>query len=57
MIQLEPYFLKNKKWYYHDEKAWKYRLTEEGKKNKKVVESYNEFYRVHKDKDGNIIDS
>ena len=56
MMQLEPYFLKNEKWYYHDEKEWKYKLTPEGKKNKKVVQSYNEFYKTHRDKDGEIID-
>ena len=56
MIMAEPYFLKNEKWYYHDEKAWKYKLTPEGKKNPKVVKSYNEFYKVIKD-DGVIVDA
>lgn len=55
MIVEEPYFMKNKKWYYHDEKAWKYKLTPEGKKNKKVVESYNEYYKIHRE-DGDIVD-
>lgn len=55
MIVEEPYFLKNEKWYYHDEEAWEYKLTSEGKKNKKVVESYNEFYDPKSD--DNVIDS
>jgi len=49
MIVEEPYFLKNEKWYYHDEKAWKYRLTDEGKKDEKVVKSYEEFYSQKND--------
>ena len=49
MIVEEPYFLKNKKWYYHDEKAWMYKLTPEGKKDEKVVKSYEEFYDPNAD--------
>ncbi len=53
MVLIEqPYFLKNEKWYYHDEKAWKYRLTPEGKKDPEVVRSYRNFYaypRLKKD--------
>ena len=45
MIAEEPYFMKNKEWYYHDEKEWKYKLTAKGKAIKKVVESYKEYYR------------
>lgn len=56
MILEQPYFMKNEKWYYHDEKAWKYRLTPEGKQNPKVVKSYEDFYREYRDEEGNIID-
>ena len=45
MIIEEPYFFKNKKWYFYDEKKKKCFLTKEGNKNKKVVDSYNEFYK------------
>ena len=37
--------MKNKKWFYYDPEAWMYKLTEEGKKIPKVVESYEEYYR------------
>lgn len=40
----EPYFMKNEEWYYHDEKEWKYKLTEKGKAIPKVVKSYEEYY-------------
>ena len=56
MILEQPYFMKNEKWYYHDEKAWKYRLTPEGKQNPKVVKSYEDFYREYRDEEGNIVD-
>ena len=44
-MQLDkPYFMKNKEWYYHDEKEWKYKLTK--KAPTKAVESYNNFYNM-----------
>jgi len=50
-----PYFLTNKKWYYHDEKEFKYKLTPEGKKNKKVVKSYDELYSPKNQNDDEIV--
>ena len=44
MLTTEPYFMKNKEWYYHDEKEWRYKLTD--KAPKKAIESYNEFYKL-----------
>lgn len=38
----EPYFMKNKEWYYFDEEAFMYKLTD--KAPKKAQESYKEFY-------------
>lgn len=38
----KPYFMKNKEWFYFDEKEWCYKLTD--KAPKEAVESYNEFY-------------
>ena len=38
----EPYFMKNKDWYYFDEKEFKYQLTD--KAPDKAKESYKEFY-------------
>ena len=46
-----PYFLTNEKWYYFDEKEFKYKLTSEGKKDKRVVNSYYNLYRARKKKD------
>lgn len=37
-----PYFLKNDKWFYYDEKIEMYNLTDEAPK--KAIKSYNEFY-------------
>ena len=37
-----PYFMKNKEWYYYDEKEEKYKLTD--KAPKEAIESYKEFY-------------
>ncbi len=37
-----PYFLKNKNWYYYDEKLEMYNLTKNA--TPKARESYNEFY-------------
>ena len=42
MMQLEPYFMKNPEWYYHDKKKMKYFLTD--KAPKEAVQSYKEFY-------------
>lgn len=42
-----PYFATNKKWFYYNPDIFSYYgclLTEEGKKNPKVVKSYNDFY-------------
>lgn len=38
----EPYFMTNEKWYYFDEKEWKYKLTKEAPA--KAVKSYKDFY-------------
>lgn len=56
MLQEQPYFLTNEDWYYHDEKEWKYKLTELGKSIPEVVKSYNEFYAPHYDSEGNLVD-
>lgn len=45
MLIEEPYFLENDEWYFFDEKKWKYKLTEKGKKDENVVKSYKNFYR------------
>lgn len=42
----KPYFMTNKDWYYHDEKEFKYKLTE--KATEKAKESYKEFYKTMK---------
>ena len=44
MIVEEPYFMKNKEWYYHDEKEWKYKLTPKGEAIPEVVKSYKKYY-------------
>lgn len=51
-----PYFMTNEEWYYHDQKAWKYKLTKAGKAIPKVVESYNEFYAETTDENGDIVE-
>ena len=38
----EPYFMKNKEWFYFDENQFRYVLT--SKAPPKAIESYNEFY-------------
>lgn len=44
-IMDEPYFIRNDDfWTYNSEKGI-FELTEEGKKNKKARESYEEFYK------------
>lgn len=40
-----PYFMTNEAWYYHDDKEWKYKLTELGKSIPEVVKSYEEYYK------------
>ena len=42
MTLKEPYFMKNKDWYYFDKDEFKYRLTD--KAPDKAKESYDEFY-------------
>ena len=44
-IMKEPLFIINDDWYYYDKEEKKFKLTEEGLKNKKVRESYDEYYR------------
>ena len=44
-IMKEPLFIINDDWYYYDKEEKKFKLTEEGIKNKKVRESYEEYYR------------
>lgn len=39
----EPYFMKNKEWYYFDEEKFRYMLTD--KAPEKAKESYKEFYK------------
>lgn len=43
LIEKEPYFMKNKEWYYYVVKIGRYQLTD--KAPKKAVESFKEFYR------------
>lgn len=40
----EPYFLKNKEWFYFDEEEWKYKLTD--KATAEAIKSYDEFYKL-----------
>lgn len=47
MIMDEPYFLKNPKWYYYDQKDFKYKLTSEAPQ--KAIDSYKEFYKELED--------
>ena len=42
MTLLEPYFMKNKDWYYFDEKEFCYKLTDKAPEEAK--KSYKEFY-------------
>ena len=43
MTLQEPYFMKNKEWFYFDEDAFMYKLTE--KAPEKAKESYEEYYK------------
>ena len=45
----EPYFMKNKEWYKYDLSKFKFVLTPEGKKLKKVVASYDDYYSKRSD--------
>lgn len=47
MLSSEPYFLKNKEWYYHDDKKNKFYLTD--KAPEEARKSYEEFYQYHYD--------
>lgn len=38
-----PYFMKNKEWFYYDEKELMYKLTD--KATEKAKKSYKEFYK------------
>jgi hypothetical protein len=49
----EPYFMKNKDWYYFDKEEWRYKLTD--KATKEAIESYNKFYNNYLDEDDNLI--
>ena len=40
----KPYFMKNKEWYYFDEKEFVYKLTDKAPKEAK--ESYKQFYML-----------
>lgn len=44
MIQKEPYFMKNEKWYYYDYEELKYKLTKEAPEE--AIKSYKEFYSI-----------
>ena len=50
-MRVEPYFLKDKKWYRIKPEGLGYTLTEAGKRDPKVVASYEEFYS---DNDGEL---
>lgn len=51
-MKTEPYFMRNKDWYYFDEAEFRYKLTK--KAPTKAVQSYDEFYKdeIVKDKNG-----
>lgn len=40
----EPYFMKDKKWFYFDEEEFKYKLTKEAPPEAK--KSYNDYYKL-----------
>lgn len=42
ILDEKPYFMQNKEWYWHDTKAWMYKLTD--KAPEKAKQSYKEFY-------------
>lgn len=43
-IPEEPYFMKNKAWYYFDPEEWRYKLTEKAPIRAKI--SYKQFYKA-----------
>lgn len=43
-MQSEPYFMKNKDWYYFDKGEWCYKLTK--KAPLKAKKSYEDFYKM-----------
>lgn len=43
MEKIEPYWHKNKEWYYWDKKSGIFKLTD--KAPQKAIESYKEFYK------------
>lgn len=43
MEKIEPYWHKNKDWYYYDTKERKFKLTD--KAPEKAIKSYEEFYK------------
>lgn len=47
MILDEPYFMKNKEWFYFDQTEWLYKLTD--KAPQKAKESYADFYKMLKE--------
>lgn len=53
-MKTEPYFMRNKDWYYFDEAEFCYKLTE--KAPPEAVQSYDDFYKekIVKDKSGNV---
>lgn len=42
-----PYFFENEDWYYYDEEADMYKLTDNAPQ--KAIDSYNEFYNDNED--------
>ncbi len=40
----KPYFMTNSEWYYFDEDAFRYKLTD--KAPQKAIDSYNEYYEL-----------
>ncbi len=53
MLLETPYFMTNEEWYYYSTDDYKYHLTE--KAPAEAVESYNKFYQITRDDEGNEI--
>lgn len=53
-MKTEPYFMKNKEWYYFDENDFLYKLTKNAPPE--AVQSYDDFYKekIEKDENGNF---
>lgn len=49
MMLEKPYFMKNKEWYFFDEKDFCYKLTD--KAPTKAIKSYEEFYNKLRNKE------